>query len=341
MNTNTKQHKTTTGTETNPKKGGTYHSLSLCWGCARSMPGSKNSCPWATRFEPIPNWTAEPTILRSAVPGYPDTNSFHISSCPLYVPDLAAKIETMPDSRLSAYLGTTAHFIRCHKKVAKQLVYELIKALIAKKKQKIKVSSPRGAQALSDASMTPEEYTKARIEVLLTHWEDIRDDYAFAIEDNERKIEALKAEEERRKKEGLDPSVKRYNMLTRSKKNANKDAKGKTQEDLDAESIARLLAQPMPEVELRAMQKEIEACEEALLIVLRYKITKKRLQTKTKEELIYDRVDEILNDPEKLTEITEQGKNDKHGQVLRAKAKAGEVLYPKKARKAKVPAERG
>jgi hypothetical protein len=49
----------------------------LCWGCAKSCGG----CSWSKRFEPVPGWTAVPTLLCGRIPSY------RITECPEFVSD--------------------------------------------------------------------------------------------------------------------------------------------------------------------------------------------------------------------------------------------------------------
>lgn len=49
----------------------------LCWGCAKACGG----CSWSKRFEPVPGWTAVPTLLCERIPSY------RITECPEFVSD--------------------------------------------------------------------------------------------------------------------------------------------------------------------------------------------------------------------------------------------------------------
>lgn len=49
----------------------------LCWGCAKACGG----CSWSKRFEPVPGWTAVPTLLCGRIPSY------RITECPEFVSD--------------------------------------------------------------------------------------------------------------------------------------------------------------------------------------------------------------------------------------------------------------
>ena len=54
----------------------------LCWWCANAVPG--RGCEWADRFEPVPGWDAEPTILNLGS-GFGTQGSFLVKSCEKYV----------------------------------------------------------------------------------------------------------------------------------------------------------------------------------------------------------------------------------------------------------------
>jgi len=68
-------------------------SANLCFDCRRACGG----CSWSAvdpetgeiRYEPVPGWTAEPTILFDG--SYRDRRrkipTMHITACPLFVPD--------------------------------------------------------------------------------------------------------------------------------------------------------------------------------------------------------------------------------------------------------------
>ena len=54
----------------------------LCWWCANAVPG--RGCEWADRFEPVPGWDAEPTVLRLGS-GFGSQGSFLVKSCGKFV----------------------------------------------------------------------------------------------------------------------------------------------------------------------------------------------------------------------------------------------------------------
>ena len=51
----------------------------LCWFCSKACGGS--DCPWANKLQPVPGWTAKPSIVMS---NYNQINTFRIFECPLY-----------------------------------------------------------------------------------------------------------------------------------------------------------------------------------------------------------------------------------------------------------------
>ena len=50
----------------------------LCWSCRRL------DCSWIQSLIPVPGWTAEKRIIKSKVKGKADTESYHVTACPLF-----------------------------------------------------------------------------------------------------------------------------------------------------------------------------------------------------------------------------------------------------------------
>lgn len=64
----------------------------LCEYCRHSEDGNVSICPWAARFEPVPDWVAIPTTLYSnyKVNGRTvrrEIKSYCVLACPIYQPD--------------------------------------------------------------------------------------------------------------------------------------------------------------------------------------------------------------------------------------------------------------
>ena len=53
----------------------------LCWSCKNAYAGK---CSWFTRYEPVENWTATPTIVKGYRPDSEDIPSFEILTCPKF-----------------------------------------------------------------------------------------------------------------------------------------------------------------------------------------------------------------------------------------------------------------
>lgn len=70
----------------------TRHAESLCWRCDRAIGG----CSWSRSFTPVEGWEAQynPTI-----------KSYHVISCPEYVPD-------RPGERANADINRTAQMVK-------------------------------------------------------------------------------------------------------------------------------------------------------------------------------------------------------------------------------------
>lgn len=59
----------------------------ICFDCKNAVPDSEgHGCPWSRKFEPIPGWTAEPTVLGTGK-SYTATDTYEITDCPLFDPD--------------------------------------------------------------------------------------------------------------------------------------------------------------------------------------------------------------------------------------------------------------
>lgn len=64
------------------KNGRGWHPPSLCWECARVY--ANRGCPWANRFEPVPGWDAEETLLISYDGEAHNVRSYNVRACPLF-----------------------------------------------------------------------------------------------------------------------------------------------------------------------------------------------------------------------------------------------------------------
>lgn len=53
-----------------------------CWDCKNAVGG----CSWSSRFIPVDGWDARETTIRG-VPAGARTPSYHVISCPEFVPD--------------------------------------------------------------------------------------------------------------------------------------------------------------------------------------------------------------------------------------------------------------
>ena len=53
----------------------------LCWSCKNAYAGK---CSWFTRYEPVENWIATPTIVKGYRPDSEDIPSFEILTCPQF-----------------------------------------------------------------------------------------------------------------------------------------------------------------------------------------------------------------------------------------------------------------
>ena len=64
-----------------------YKRANICFDCTNAVPDDNgHGCPWSRKFEPVPGWTAEPTVLN---PGgrYDRTETYRITACPLFERD--------------------------------------------------------------------------------------------------------------------------------------------------------------------------------------------------------------------------------------------------------------
>ena len=63
-----------------------HKKANICFGCKNAVPDDcGHGCEWSRKFEPVPGWTATPTLLRSG--GCEPTESWHIEACPKFDPD--------------------------------------------------------------------------------------------------------------------------------------------------------------------------------------------------------------------------------------------------------------
>ena len=59
---------------------------SLCWSCQHAVPDlNGHGCEWSKRFDPVPGWDAEETVLTTSYKQ--GTKSYHVYGCPKYLPD--------------------------------------------------------------------------------------------------------------------------------------------------------------------------------------------------------------------------------------------------------------
>lgn len=112
----------------------------LCWSCKNAYAGK---CPWFTRYEPVENWTATPTIVKVHRPDSEDIPSFEILVCPEFDIDDNSKGEIQaiflrndknydkltrfeqhiieqllkaPTSHIAKKYGLSSHYINCRLK---------------------------------------------------------------------------------------------------------------------------------------------------------------------------------------------------------------------------------
>ena len=62
-----------------------------CWSCVRSMPTPGVGCRWARYLKPVIGWVALETTYKGYY-GKPDTNSFMVLQCPLYIKEPKPKM---------------------------------------------------------------------------------------------------------------------------------------------------------------------------------------------------------------------------------------------------------
>ena len=71
-----------------------FKSDQLCWTCKRIRNCAGCTCPWASKHEPVPGWTAEPGIYIDVPTGEKDENgvaemetvrSWAVKECPMYI----------------------------------------------------------------------------------------------------------------------------------------------------------------------------------------------------------------------------------------------------------------
>ena len=62
----------------------------ICFDCQNAC----GACSWSARFEPVPGWTAEKLLLNIGVSGNGKkrwVETYHITACPEFVPDVDKK----------------------------------------------------------------------------------------------------------------------------------------------------------------------------------------------------------------------------------------------------------
>jgi len=65
-----------------PEPAGKAHAHTLCWDCRRAA--GPAMCSWALWGEPVPGWTATPTVLRATES---ETESYLVTDCPMFRAD--------------------------------------------------------------------------------------------------------------------------------------------------------------------------------------------------------------------------------------------------------------
>lgn len=65
-------------------------SNTLCWKCEWAA-GKDKKCPWATKFQPVPDWDAEPTKVYCPEKKDSYIDSFIVKKCPLFEIDHVIK----------------------------------------------------------------------------------------------------------------------------------------------------------------------------------------------------------------------------------------------------------
>lgn len=69
-----------------------YNKANICINCKNAVPDNRgHGCEWSRNFDPVPGWTAEPTILRA---GGNEIESYRITDCPKFERDDRYKPET-------------------------------------------------------------------------------------------------------------------------------------------------------------------------------------------------------------------------------------------------------
>ena len=58
----------------------------ICIDCQNAVPNAEKGrgCPWSERFEPVPGWTAELTMVNK---NWNSGMTYEITDCPLFIAD--------------------------------------------------------------------------------------------------------------------------------------------------------------------------------------------------------------------------------------------------------------
>ena len=65
----------------------------ICIYCKNAVPDDKgHGCPWSRNFDPVPGWTAEPTVLKAG--NSKPIETYHITACPMFDRDDRYKPES-------------------------------------------------------------------------------------------------------------------------------------------------------------------------------------------------------------------------------------------------------
>ena len=103
----------------------------LCWGCryATGLPlppdkcGTHHKCPWVDHYEPVDGWTAQRTAYGT---GHDYVESYYITECPLYAPDLEQQLVGLSDAEIAYYLTIPETTARIYRNAAIALLYHCI-----------------------------------------------------------------------------------------------------------------------------------------------------------------------------------------------------------------------
>lgn len=59
------------------------HRANICFDCKHAVPDNRgHGCEWSRKFEPVPGWTATPTVLRAG--SCESVRTWQISACPKF-----------------------------------------------------------------------------------------------------------------------------------------------------------------------------------------------------------------------------------------------------------------